>query len=53
MAHVRKDTLVTSPEWWKHLKWNKKIVSKAERQAAKKQISDELTVSDKKKLKKI
>lgn len=38
MAHIRKDTLVKPRQWWKHLKFYKKIVSKAERVAAKKEI---------------
>lgn len=38
MAHVRQDTLTTSPEWWKHLKWLKRLVSKRERKAAEKEI---------------
>jgi len=42
MAHVRKDTLIKPPEWWKHLKWNKRVVSKAERKAARKFIDGEL-----------
>jgi len=41
VAHVRKDTLTAPPEYWKHLKWHKRTVSKAERKAAKKQIKDE------------
>lgn len=39
MAHVRKDTLVKPRQWWKHLKQFKKIISKAERVAAKKEIN--------------
>jgi hypothetical protein len=38
MSHIRQDTLTRPPEWWKHLKWLKKFVSKRERKAAKKQI---------------
>jgi len=41
MAHVRKDTLVKPPEWWRHLKFLKRLVSKQERQAAKKFILEE------------
>lgn len=41
MAHKRKDTLVPSPEWWRHLRpFNKRRVSKAERQAAKKDAKE-------------
>jgi hypothetical protein len=40
MAHKRKDTLVKSPEWWKHLRpENKRRVAQAERRAAKKVIN--------------
>ena len=42
MAHVRKDSLVSPPDWWKHLRWfNKRRVSKAERQAARNLLDDE------------
>ena len=44
MTHVRKDTLTKPPEWWKHLKWNKRVVSKAERKAAKKFIDGEIAI---------
>ena len=41
MGHVRKDTLTTPPEWWKHLRpYNKRRVSKAERRESKKQLND-------------
>lgn len=44
MSHVRKDTLVRPPEWWKHLRpYNKRVVAKKERQAAKKQINASIT----------
>jgi hypothetical protein len=44
MAHVRKDTLVTPGEWWKHLRpFLKRLVSKAERKAARKEIEREIT----------
>jgi hypothetical protein len=42
MAHVRQDTLTVPPEYWKHLKYHKKTVAKAERKAAKKLIEKEL-----------
>lgn len=39
MAHTRKDTLTKPKEWAKHLRpHGKKAQSKAERQAAKKEI---------------
>jgi hypothetical protein len=39
MAHVRKDTLTASPEWWKHLRReNKRRFAKQERRATRKLI---------------
>ena len=38
MAHVRKDTLTRTVQWWKHLRDWKRIQQKRERVAAKKQI---------------
>jgi len=36
MAHIRKDTLVSPPEWWKHLRgFNKRRLAKAERRAGR------------------
>lgn len=46
MAHVRKDTLVAPPEWWDHLRWHKRTVAKAERQAAKKEIEKDRKEKD-------
>jgi hypothetical protein len=44
MAHVKKGHLVRSPEWWKHLRWVKRVFWKrhrrAERRLAEKEISD-------------
>jgi hypothetical protein len=42
MAHVRKDTLARTVEWWKHLRWRKRDQSKRERAASKKEIRKEL-----------
>jgi len=42
MAHVRKDTLTAPPQYWDHLKEYKRVVAKAERKAAKKQIGEEM-----------
>jgi hypothetical protein len=42
MAHVRKDTLTKTVEWWKHLKWRKRDQAKRERQAAKREIRNRL-----------
>lgn len=41
MAHVRKDTLTKTLEWWKHLRFLKRKQNKKERQAAKKEIRKE------------
>jgi hypothetical protein len=38
MANVKKGTLARPPQWWKHLKWNKKILWSKERQLQKKDI---------------
>lgn len=43
MAHVRKDTKVAPPEWWKHLRpYNKRKLAKAERRVARGEITDEM-----------
>lgn len=43
MAHTRKDTLTSPPEWWQHLRpFNKRKVAKSERRAATKEINAEL-----------
>ena len=47
MVHVRKDTLTAPPEWWKHLKWQKRNTNKKERKASKKQIKEILNESKK------
>ena len=41
MAHVRQDTLCTPTEWWKHMREQKRRMSKKERKAANKQIEIE------------
>lgn len=47
MAHKRKDTLVPSPEWWRHLRpYNKRKVAKAERRVSKKQITEVLSENE-------
>ena len=35
MASVKKGHLTVSGEWWKHLKWFKRIYWKAERRASR------------------
>lgn len=37
MATVKKGQLVPSPEWWKHLRWVKRLFWKRERTAGKKE----------------
>ena len=41
MAHSRKDTYTKPVEWWKHLRENKRVMSKKERKAAKERINKE------------
>jgi len=38
MATVKKGILTVSPEWWKHLKWTKRVFWSRERAAVKKDI---------------
>jgi hypothetical protein len=38
MAHVKKGHLVRAPEWWKHLRWVKRVFWKRHRQAEKTEI---------------
>jgi hypothetical protein len=35
MATVKKGMLTTTGEWWKHLRWTKRVFWKGERQAAR------------------
>jgi len=35
MATVKKGILTAAGEWWKHLRWTKRVFWKRERQAAK------------------
>jgi hypothetical protein len=41
MANVKKGQLVASPEWWKHLRWIKRLFWKRERQAAKREAKNQ------------
>ncbi len=41
MANVKKGLLTAAGEWWKHLRWTKRVFWKAERKAAKKFIRRE------------
>jgi hypothetical protein len=36
MANVKKGLLTAPGEWWKHLRWTKRVFWKGERQAGKK-----------------
>lgn len=47
MAHVRKDTLTKTREWWKHLRpFGKRRQAKGERVAAKSLIKDAVREHD-------
>lgn len=47
MAHTRKDTLTSPPEWWKHLRpFGKRQTAKSERRAAKIVIDAEVNEPD-------
>lgn len=35
MATVKKGTLTRAGEWWKHLRWTKRVFWKSERKAGK------------------
>ncbi len=41
MATVKKGITVSAPEWWKHLKWAKRVFWKKQRRADKKAIRDD------------
>jgi len=43
MANVKKGTLTSPPQWWKHLRDWKRVFWKSERQAQKKDIKNEQT----------
>jgi len=47
MASVRKGILTASREWWKHLRWTKRVFWKAERKAAKSAACKEVESSNK------
>jgi hypothetical protein len=42
MANVKKGQLTKAPEWWKHLRWVKRVFWKRERKAAQRHIAREL-----------
>ena len=35
MANVKKGQLTPPPEWWRHLRWTKRLFWKGERKASK------------------
>lgn len=39
MANVKNGQLTAPPEWWKHLRWTKRVFWKAERQAGKEEAA--------------
>ncbi len=48
MATVKKGMLTVSGEWWKHLRWTKRVFWKGERQAAKQLARQEAASDDRK-----
>ena len=38
MANVKKGQLVRAPEWWKHLRWVKRVFWKKHREAEKRLV---------------
>jgi hypothetical protein len=46
MAHVRQDTLCTPTEWWKHMREQKRRMSKKERKAAQNLVENEFNEID-------
>jgi len=42
MANVKKGQLIPPPQWWKHLKYAKRIFWKSHRQAEKKETSQKI-----------
>lgn len=43
MANVKQGNLSQPPEWWKHLRWAKKVFWKKERKAQQRDIAKRLT----------
>jgi hypothetical protein len=41
MASIKKGILTAPPEWWKHLRWVKRVFWKRERKATKRHIRRE------------
>lgn len=41
MATMKKGQLASATEWWKHLRWTKRVFWKRERQAGKRLARDE------------
>jgi hypothetical protein len=46
MANVKKGQLANPPEWWKHLRWVKRVFWKRERKAARREIAREVHQED-------
>jgi hypothetical protein len=42
MAQVRKGQLARPPEWWRHLRWSKRLFWKRERHPVQKAVRQEL-----------
>jgi hypothetical protein len=45
MATVKKGMLTTTGEWWKHLRWTKRVFWKGERQAARQFVRREAAIA--------
>jgi len=46
MATVKRDMLTKTGEWWRHLRWAKRVFWKGERQAGKKLAAEEIVTRD-------
>jgi len=45
MAHIHKGQITAAGEWWRHLRWTKRVFWKGERQAGRKFAVSELRES--------
>jgi hypothetical protein len=43
MATVKKGSLTSASEWWKHLRWTKRAFWKGERQAGKREAKEQVS----------
>lgn len=42
MATVKKGMLTSAGEWWKHLRWTKRVFWKGERKAAERDVQNQV-----------